>query len=408
MRVVSSPSSAAARSPSRRAGALLSLAVPLGTVLHRGLFAPEYFQTGHTILAYIAGLRPGYTWTEAATTILATWAGGAIVYAPLLAIAAVAGIAAARLRVGARLAGIVVAVIAATWAWWRAVHALPRPMFDVPQTLLMVRAVALTLRRYDVLPLVLLAVVVCDAVAIRRARPAPPARVRRLLVAATGFVLLARVPAALVPCQYANFYLPVGIVLLGHASMDELPRLLARLGANRDACRAAVATVVAIWTIAVGALRYQAWAARDVPVETSRGTLVVLSANPRATAYREALAWLEREAPPDATLLAIPRGTSLEFLSGHGNRLYETSLVAVIPDAAAERAYVQALERDPPSVIVTSEERQSEYGRGRWGIADGVEIARWVRSRYVPAAQVGPPRIRLAIWRLPPARPAAQ
>jgi len=190
--------------------------------------------------------------------------------------------------------------------------------------------------------------------------------------------------------------------------MDELPRLLARLGANRDACRAAVATVVAIWTIAVGALRYQAWAARDVPVETSRGTLVVLSANPRATAYREALAWLEREAPPDATLLAIPRGTSLEFLSGHGNRLYETSLVAVIPDAAAERAYVQALERDPPSVIVTSEERQSEYGRGRWGIADGVEIARWVRSRYVPAAQVGPPRIRLAIWRLPPARPAAQ
>jgi hypothetical protein len=180
---------------------------------------------------------------------------------------------------------------------------------------------------------------------------------------------------------------------------------LARAGTPRVATRAAVVTVVALLMGAIAVERDQEWAARDVPVETARGTLVVDGREPSATAYREALAWLEREAPPEATLLAIPRGTALEFLSGHGNRLYETSLVAVIPDAAAETAYVRALERDPPTLIVTSDETQREYGRGRWGVEDDVQIARWIRSRYVLVAEVGGRERRLTIWRLPAATP---
>jgi hypothetical protein len=384
---------------------VLALFVPLGTIAGRGLFAPEYFAAAGPIFAIIAGFRPNAGWREIAATLVATWATSAALYVAVVAVAAAGGLAVVLVRtlrpasgasrpglaraVGATVALATIALIAA----WR-VPVVPYVLYP---------NLVADLPRYGGIPLLLVGLLVTEAVRLvarwRRGEPADRRGACRLAAAAVALALLVRTPASLLPRNYANFYLPLALVLGVHLLVDVVPHTLARVGIPVDATRAATVTMVAVLAIGVGVVRYRAWGARDIAVHTRRGTLVVASRDVPTAAYRETLAWLEKEAPPDATVVAIPRGTSLSFLAARGNHLYEVSLVGVIPDAAAEAAYVQALERDPPTLIVTSDQAQGEYGRGAWGVKDNASIAAWVRAHYEPVHATERGWFHLTIWR---------
>jgi hypothetical protein len=114
---------------------------------------------------------------------------------------------------------------------------------------------------------------------------------------------------------------------------------------------------------------------------------------------RDALAYLASEASPGATLLALPTETSLNFLSGHDNHLYETAVAIALTTDAAESAYVRELDRDPPDFVLASNQPLLEYGRGQFGVHYGQQIARWVESHYTPGPILGAQPLFVQAWR---------
>ncbi len=233
---------------------------------------------------------------------------------------------------------------------------------------------------------------------LRRETPAI-SNLQRSMVVAVGLVMLSRVPAALTPRSYANFALPVALLLLIFLVADRLPRLLVRAGPTRRAAESA-ALCVAIALLGTACIyRWAPWRARTVPFTTPRGELRLFPFDPFVPMYQEALGRILNETAPTDRILAIPAETSLYFLSGRASPTYETGLIARVRTADQERAYIEELERDRPRLILVSNRPQREYGRIGVGVDHAHRIHDWIEHNYRPDGRVGNEPISAAVWR---------
>lgn len=392
----------ACAAPPLAAMAVLAAAMPAAQVFTRGLFDPAYF--GWRLSWLIMGFRPEATLAQMARTLAVQHARAALAWGAVVGVVVVLAASFARREERARATALrvvaVVACVLALAALAGVLAAIAAALAPTPSGLL--RILPPLEGRYAALPLLLGAWLVVETVAIARAawrgEAADVARLQRWIALAVALVPLARVPAALEPRDYANFALPLALVVSVVLLVDLLPRGLAALGGAERAARLGAVAILALTIATLGRARWEVWSLRTDELVTPRGTMRFFPLDPSVAAYRAALAHVLARTAPGDTLLAIPAEASLSFLSGRGNRLYESGLIAVVADAAADRAFVDDLAKHPPELILVSNRPQPEYGRKAIGVDHAHATWAWILAGYDVEASFGD-AFRIVAWR---------
>lgn len=105
----------------------------------------------------------------------------------------------------------------------------------------------------------------------------------------------------------------------------------------------------------------------------------------------EALAWIDTNVPPDATLACLPQGVMLNYLS---RRINPTPCLDWNPTMFAvfsQKKMTSAFEQNPPDYVVLVEWKTYEFGIGYFGQEPGygVDVMRWIENNYTPVKLFG-------------------
>ena len=107
---------------------------------------------------------------------------------------------------------------------------------------------------------------------------------------------------------------------------------------------------------------------------------------PRAEAVRQALQRVETLVPPDGTLVAMPEGVMINYLTRRANPTPYTTFMPTELAVYGEPAVLASLKATPPDYVLLVHKDTREFGVGYFG-ADpryGTQIMEWVRSQYDP------------------------
>lgn len=187
--------------------------------------------------------------------------------------------------------------------------------------------------------------------------------------------------------------LPAALAVVATVTGD-LPAALERRGRAGAFLRAGALGVVTVFCGAHLALAHRWYHGRPDAWDTAERVAVGHGADRflaggRGPVMRDALAEIEARVPPDGTLLVVPEGVMLNYLS---RRRSPTRYVNFMPPELllwSEDAIVAALERSPPDVVAIVHKDTSEYGVPRFGEHYGERLMAWIRERYRPSAQLG-------------------
>lgn len=96
--------------------------------------------------------------------------------------------------------------------------------------------------------------------------------------------------------------------------------------------------------------------------------------------------------PRESRVLVVPQGVGITFLAGLQNALGSHQFLPFdLGGDWGEPQLVARLEAAPPDFVVVTAADTSEYGKQGFGVDYGLDLARWVSSRYAP----------LQAWRSP-------
>jgi hypothetical protein len=103
------------------------------------------------------------------------------------------------------------------------------------------------------------------------------------------------------------------------------------------------------------------------------------------------LEWLEGNAPPGATMVALPEGVMINYLARREN---PTRFINFMPPEAVafgEHDMARSLAERPPDLLLLVHKNTTEYGYAAFGSTPeyGGEILPWVRRNYRTARVIG-------------------
>jgi hypothetical protein len=103
-----------------------------------------------------------------------------------------------------------------------------------------------------------------------------------------------------------------------------------------------------------------------------------------ARTTKSALAWIETNVPPDATLAALPEGTMINYLSRRINPTPCLDWNPTMFTVFGQEKMTAAFERNPPDYILLVEWKSYEFGVGYFGHYPGygVELMQWIEKKY--------------------------
>ncbi len=111
-----------------------------------------------------------------------------------------------------------------------------------------------------------------------------------------------------------------------------------------------------------------------------------------ARTTKAALAWVESNTPPNATLAALPQGVLLNFLSRRVNPTPDLDWNPTMFDVFSQEKMTAAFEKNPPDYVLLVEWNAYEFGiGGEFGQFPGygVELMQWIDKNYQPAQLFG-------------------
>lgn len=124
--------------------------------------------------------------------------------------------------------------------------------------------------------------------------------------------------------------------------------------------------------------------------EVGRGGDRIL-ADGRGDEVADALEWIGENASPEATVLVLPEGLSLNYWSRRRTPLRFLGFMPTELQLFGEDALVAALQRTPPDFVLLVHKDTSDYGVRFFGHDYGHALAAWIGARYEPAALFGSP-----------------
>jgi len=206
-----------------------------------------------------------------------------------------------------------------------------------------------------------------------------------LSLALFSLVLLAKIFLGVRFSHYGfALAMPAGIVIVV-TLLEFIPSALDRWGVNGTAFRAASLGIIA-GVVAMHLYATNSWFQLRT-VQVGRGNDSFL-ADDRGRVVNDVLDRLEGLRAPGDTLVVLPEGVMLNYLSRASN---PTPYINFMPPEIimfGEDRIVQALDGDPPDWIVFTDRRAPEYGYENLGVDYGVDILRWIEQNYAPVAEV--------------------
>jgi hypothetical protein len=216
---------------------------------------------------------------------------------------------------------------------------------------------------------------------------------RRTAFAAFALALLAKIMLNVTLGHY-GFALAVPAVMLAIVvGLEWIPAGLRALGGSGLVMRACVSALL----LATGV---QSWMISEAMF--SRKTVAVgrspdrfFSDAGRGRAVNLALREVEERFPPEASILVMPEGIMLNYLT---RRRTPTRHINFMPPELilfGEAEILEELRSSPPDAVILVHKDTQEYGYRLFGRQYGVAIMRWIRERY-PVGQIvfGDPPLR--------------
>ncbi len=123
-------------------------------------------------------------------------------------------------------------------------------------------------------------------------------------------------------------------------------------------------------------------------VESSRGK--VRTSESRARFLNEISRFVANSKARGESVLLLPELTGLYFMTGTSapSRYYVLTPGELTPGPITD-AYLKELERNPPSAILLTNRRTSEYGVDYFGIDYDQAVLAWIESRYQAVGEIG-------------------
>jgi hypothetical protein len=191
---------------------------------------------------------------------------------------------------------------------------------------------------------------------------------------------LSRIPLRAIPHHYGFFLLPVPILSMAVLLYRDLPAWWGQSGWSR-ACHQATATGL-LAGAAIGCLLASraAYAQHTRRVETPRGALVLAGDGLEA----ELIGYLSR-LPPETTILTIPHGAGLTFMSGlrsvDGTFSY---LPLDLHGRYSDERLVERWNANPPDLVCLYQTDMLEFGFRGFGLDYGQAASTWIQRNYSP------------------------
>jgi hypothetical protein len=104
-----------------------------------------------------------------------------------------------------------------------------------------------------------------------------------------------------------------------------------------------------------------------------------------------ALAWIETNVPPGATIAALPQGVLLNYLSRRINPTPDLDWNPTMFDVFGQEKMTAAFEKNPPDYVLLVEWKSYDFGTGYFGSEPGygVELMQWIWKNYTRAELFG-------------------
>lgn len=156
-------------------------------------------------------------------------------------------------------------------------------------------------------------------------------------------------------------------------------------------------TVWLVLLIGIGCLFLQSekfYAAKNLAVGRARDRIIGFGPTGNAVEARTtkaALAWIETNVPPDATLAALPQGVIVNYLSRRINPTPCLDWNPTMFTVFSQEKMTAAFEKNPPDYIMLVEWKTYEFGIGYFGQQPGygVDLMQWIGKNYAPVALFG-------------------
>ena len=203
-----------------------------------------------------------------------------------------------------------------------------------------------------------------------------------------GFYLLTTV----LVCYFLFFteYLPNFIANF----MANLPAALnnryhtGRAQSNGSALRvyvAAFCVFFAVMALPLTAVSYRMYGKKSVVVDTSRGRIIAYN-DEISHLFWGVIEYVNKYTPKDATVVVIPQGPGVNYLTGRKNPLKYFDLNPLNVDLIGEDEYVEELKNARVDYIIHFTLIDSGgFGYEGFGVGYGRKINAWITANYLPA-----------------------
>ena len=157
--------------------------------------------------------------------------------------------------------------------------------------------------------------------------------------------------------------------------------------------RALALVILALGVLSYGQIsnRYYGW--KNYPVGQG-GDLIFgydPQIHPRDWRIAQALNWIEQNTPADATLIALPEGTILNYLARRPNPTPYIYFTMIEMISFGEGNMLRAMQAAPPDLIVLTHVSSEDYGVAFFGQDPryGKSMMGWIQRNYQTEVQFG-------------------
>jgi hypothetical protein len=208
-----------------------------------------------------------------------------------------------------------------------------------------------------------------------------------IAAALLALALLAKICLQVRICHY-GFGLSMPALLLTTVALLRLPRHAAALGGHAAIAGATVLGFMLV--VAAGLLgRYDRQLQSKSATFGQAGDRFRVQNEPITGLWAQVAEWVVARTPRDATLVVMPEGVMLNYLTRRVNPTRHVNFMPPEVIMFGEDRILEDLARHPPDVIALMHRPSTEYGLPLFGKDYGSSILAWVRQHYVVAQEFG-------------------
>jgi hypothetical protein len=232
------------------------------------------------------------------------------------------------------------------------------------------------------LPILLVGVLTFVVFRLLRARAREADLCLPLVLLVWSLAMLAKIPLNVRIYHYGFALAMPGTMVAIAILLGCVPRLIDRAGGNGLLFRAAV-----LAALAVSLYAHVRWMGLffDAKTETVSAGADRFRADRRAIVTNQALEQIARTTAPGRTLVALPEGLIINYLSRSVNPSGQLNFTPPAIIMYGEEAMLRAFERRPPDLVALLSIDSSEYGARYFGRDYAHRLGAWIGENYRPA-----------------------